>query len=102
MSLQGIIVVSSTLEPMIWLVTDSWLNNGARYGFILWRGLKSKEKVVGYFHDVHAISEAAGMSSQVHHYCNSKGLELGKIEEYFPPLEVCIVPACTLEASHSV
>jgi hypothetical protein len=66
---------------------------------ILWRGLKSDQKVVRCSNNIHATSALVGLSCQVIYYCSSKGLQLGKIYNYVSPLIAHRASSSTMKAS---
>lgn len=53
---------------------------------ILWRGLKSNQKVADCSNNSHVTIALVGLSCQTIYYCSSKGSHLGKIYNYVSPL----------------
>lgn len=59
---------------------------------------KSNQKVLSIPINIHATITRVGKSFQASYYCSSRGLNLGKIDDYFSPLIVRTVPSRTIKA----
>ena len=61
-------------------------------GFLLCHGLKSNQKMVGYFYEVLAIIALVHISCHQCYYQSKQGSHQDKMEYDFPPLEYDFPP----------
>lgn len=73
-----------------------WPNH--RHESIMWSGLKSNQKVAGYFYNIQVTVLVMGMSCQVDHYRISQYSQLIKTNEYFSSLLVCMYKSFSIKA----